>query len=479
MRRLAETATGVVLSAVMVGLGEGLHPVWLLAWLAPVPLVLLALRRGAGHAGVAAVVACSVGRLPFGAFLARELEVPLPVVAAIVVLPAMVVAASVLLARALVLRRAPWSGVLAFPATWVAAEFLFSTGPDGTAGVRAYSQMDCLPVLQLASLTGVWGISFVLALAAAGLAVGLHLRDRAVLGVTLTVVATVFAFGEWRVTRVAARDDRTIRVGQAATEETRAGVSQVISGDPAGAPAIVEAYAAEVDALARQGARIVVLPEEIVGATAVDEAAVRERLSEAAARNHVTLVAGVRLVAKPRGRNVAMVFASTGALEGTYVKEHLVPGFEVPRLEPGSDLLLLEEPVFAGVAICKDMDFADPARRYADEGVGLLLVPAWDFRDDGWVHGRMAIARAVELGLPLVRSAQGGMLTATDAFGRVLAESVTGPAPARQIAEVPVRQHPTFYRRYGDWFAHATLGLLAAVVVRLVGLVARARRSQR
>jgi apolipoprotein N-acyltransferase len=475
MRNIAETAAGVALAAVMMALGQGLHPIWLLAWLGPLPLLLLAMRRGWVHAGVAALVASILARLPFAGFLVRALEMPLSLAAAIVVIPALVVVASVLLARALVLRGSPWAGVLAFPAAMVAAEYAASAGPDGTAGVLAYSQMECAPVLQLASVAGVWGISFLLGFAAAGLAVGLHRRDgRMVVAVAATVLA-VFAWGGWREAAGVAREIATVRVGQAAIAETRAAIAQAVSGDAAGAGAILDAYDAQVAALARAGARVVVLPEELVGVRAGAEEPVRDRLSRMAARDNVTLVAGVRVVATPQGTNVAMVFAPTGDLLGTYVKEHLVRGFEIPRLAPGNELFMLGEPVRAGVAICKDMDFADPASDYAAAGAQLLLVPAWDFHDDGWLHGRMAIMRGVELGLPMVRSAQGGMLTVSDAFGRVLAQTVTGDAVALQVADAPIGHVPTFYGRTGDWFAKMALALLAGVIVRLVWLVQLSR----
>jgi apolipoprotein N-acyltransferase len=116
-----------------------------------------------------------------------------------------------------------------------------------------------------------------------------------------------------------------------------------------------------------------------------------------------------------------------------------------------------------GVEICKDLDFPALTRRYADARVGLLLAPAWDFRDDGWLHASMAVMRGVEQGLPLVRSAQSGELTVTDAYGRILAQAPTGEREAVQIALVPVGRRATLYGRWGDWFAGVSalgLGLL-------------------
>jgi hypothetical protein len=59
-----------------------------------------------------------------------------------------------------------------------------------------------------------------------------------------------------------------------------------------------------------------------------------------------------------------------------------------------------------GVAICKDMDFTNPAHSYGRAGVGLMLVSAWDFNVDRFWHGHIAVIRAVEDGFSLVQSAR-------------------------------------------------------------------------
>ncbi len=170
-----------------------------------------------------------------------------------------------------------------------------------------------------------------------------------------------------------------------------------------------------------------------------------------------------------------MVFSPSGELLGTYVKEHLVRGFETPRLAPGQDLLLVDAQARAGVEICKDMDFPALTRRYADAGAAVLLVPAWDFGDDGWMHARMAVLRGVEQGLPVARSAQSGLLTASDAFGRVQDEARTGDDAVSQVVVLRAGRIPTLYGRWGDWFAYASAGLLLLVLLRLVWLVVRGR----
>jgi apolipoprotein N-acyltransferase len=86
----------------------------------------------------------------------------------------------------------------------------------------------------------------------------------------------------------------------------------------------------------------------------------------------------------------------------------------------------------------------------------LLLVPAWDFNLDRWLHARMAVLRAVENGFGLARSARNGLLTLSDDRGRILRETKT--LPDRFIAitgQINVGHGKTFYTRTGDWFAWA------------------------
>jgi apolipoprotein N-acyltransferase len=100
------------------------------------------------------------------------------------------------------------------------------------------------------------------------------------------------------------------------------------------------------------------------------------------------------------------------------------------------------------------MDFPKLSREYAADGASLLLVPAWDFNRDRWLHARMAVLRAVENGLALARSARNGLLTLSDNRGRILAEGATVLGRFVSITgKVNVAREETFYTRTGDWFA--------------------------
>jgi apolipoprotein N-acyltransferase len=143
----------------------------------------------------------------------------------------------------------------------------------------------------------------------------------------------------------------------------------------------------------------------------------------------------------------------------------MLPPFE-SQFTVGTSRTILHEPSGTwGITICKDMDFPQLSREYAREGTALLLVPAWDFDFDGWLHGRMAILRGVEDGFSIARAPRHGILTISDDRGRVLAEQATATAPfVTLVATIPVTHHVTLYSRWGDWFAWVcTLLFLASL----------------
>jgi apolipoprotein N-acyltransferase len=121
-----------------------------------------------------------------------------------------------------------------------------------------------------------------------------------------------------------------------------------------------------------------------------------------------------------------------------------------------------------GVAICKDMHFGSLGRAFGARDAGVMLVPAWDFNDDAWMAANMTRLRGVENGYAVVRSSRNGLLSVSDAYGRLLAVEKSADMPGTTLfatANVGARV-PTIYTRSGDllgWLClAAALGLIAA-----------------
>jgi apolipoprotein N-acyltransferase len=150
----------------------------------------------------------------------------------------------------------------------------------------------------------------------------------------------------------------------------------------------------------------------------------------------------------------------------------MIPGLESGFTPGRGDLVADANGVRTGVAICKDMDFPALGRSYGADAVALMLVPAWDFERDAWQHSRMAVLRGVENGYAIARSARDGVMTMSDAYGRVSAQAASGVDVATLTATLAAPRHmATLYARIGDAFGWAC----AALALLLIGWTAIAR----
>src|SRR5262245_30192061 len=118
-RRLARLGAGVVavgVAAVLFWFGTGLHPVWPLVWLAPLPVLLFAASAAWWSAALVAAGAWMLGTLNLWHYLHDALHLPPPIYVQFYGVETLVFALAVLLHRALLRRGAYASAIIALPA---------------------------------------------------------------------------------------------------------------------------------------------------------------------------------------------------------------------------------------------------------------------------------------------------------------------------------------------------------------------------
>jgi len=458
------TAVGLV-AAALAYFGTGLHPIWWALWLAPIPVLAIAPRLHGGPAFLLGAIAWLIGEMNQWNYVRHAIELPLQITILYFLVPALVFGFGVLFVRGFIRRGSLFLASVALPLYWVTYEYLTAmASPHSTWGNLAYTQMNCLPVIQIAAITGLWGISFIVFLFAGAAAAllsgaGKQWQRRSLAVAVGFLVCAVFVFGKWRL------QSNPPAQSVAVTLIARDVPMSVYLGSEDQALRLLREYAAEIPRITPAGTQAVVLPEKIGRVSETALAAVDSLYSSTAAATRAAIVVG--LVRKmPSGAfNSSRLYSVDGKLEANYDKHHLLPGVEPEK--PGDKRVILDEPSGRwGLQICKDMDFPQLSRDYAGEGANLLLVPAWDFNLDRWLHARMATLRAVENGFALARSARNGLLTLSDNRGRILAERETVPDQFVSITgEVNVSREKTFYARTGDWFAWLCV---AAFVILLV-----------
>lgn len=442
-------------SGILFYLSQGLDNVWALAWLAPLPLLWLAY----GKTPLWQVLLASLAAILASAIYALQCYAMLPpvLILAVVGPQALLFPAAVAFARLVHRRAAPIATLFAFPAAWTSAEYLlFSVSPHGSFGSFAYSQVSAPLLIQSASLFGLYGVTFLICLFANTVALALRLgrQAAAAVGIGAAICVLNIVFG---VVRLAQPQPDVIRVASIVDESAITNAYR--QGTEEAAVQVAETYA---QAIRKTGARFAVTPEGGILSKPSWRAAVLAPLVAASRQTNTEIIAGV-YERNPSG-DLAFAIHPDGTMQ-SYAKRHLVPMLE-SEFTPGHGSGWLGNG--RAMEICKDMDFPTTIRADAAKGTRLMGVPAGDFGRDGWLHARMAILRGVEGGFALVRAANDGLVTASDAEGRLVARKTVAPKGTTMIvADLPLGPGGTLYDRIGDVFAWLCLALILGIGVRV------------
>ncbi|MGW3210223.1 nitrilase-related carbon-nitrogen hydrolase [Streptomyces sp. NPDC001135] len=385
--------------------------------------------------------------------------------------------------RLLAARLRPAPAALVFPAAVAAAEFLISLlSPFGMAyGSLAVTQHAELPLLQVVSVTGPWGVGFLIGWVASTVN---RVWDRGGRpfwrgGLVCTaVLLSVLLAGGARLAFFPSQGP-TVRIAgvspsRTVTERLQATLARFADGrgGVAAAPAAAvrpAMTAVENDLLAATrreaaaGAKIVIWPEEAVRTQESQEPAAIAAARAEARRSRIYLEIGVRVhstTGPAYGRNEALLIDPHGTVLWTYQKAHPISGSE--RYAPGDGKVPVVRTPYGRLAnvICHDANFPDLMRTRAD----IMLVPSHDWKEYGRAHTDKTALAAVEGGYSLIRQDAEGVSAAYDDEGHVLATTdyfTTGRQTT--VAYVPVRGVTTVYDRVGDTFAWLCLAALAAL----------------
>ena len=477
----------VVLTGVCSYFSFGLGHAWWLAWLAPVPVLWLVFGETASwRAFLAAWAAFALGLTSLERAYGGVL--PGPVLALDILLPSLLFAVAASGARRTARAFGPIAGMFTFAALWAGLDLLLALDPAvGTMLSPASAEVGAPVLLQGASLVGFSGVTFLLAAAAAGMALSLRTRNPAPVLLAAALFAVNAAYGYWRVSQPAAA---SMRVALVNSNTYGYWAPSVHDGQPAArseaaALAAIDAYTAQVASLRGRQVHLVVLPENIAQIDASWRDQAWAKLAAAADTSGATVVGGFNMIRDGARRNVSLAFMPGATQPAIYEKRHLVPVAESHFFAPGPGPVVL--PDGTGLEICLDMD--SPGMIRHDEVATrpkLLAVPAGEIGTHGnwanlgvaaddWFHARDAMLRSVEDGVPMARSAGRGLLTLTDRYGRVVAEAPTAAGFTTLVAELPLsgRGGATVYDRIGDVFGWLCL----AIGLGLVGASRRWRRG--
>ncbi len=389
-------------------------------------------------------------------------------------------------------------------AAWVALEWLrgivFTGFGWNALGVALHKD---IAFLQLASLTGVGGLSFLLVLSSATLVftvarLGAEM-GRAVLrphydfNLAVALVVCAFSYGIHRVQNPPAT--RPVRVAA-----VQPNIPQDNKWDPALEESIITTLRDLTESALAAGPDLVLWPESATPRPLLNDHLTFDFVRRFGQESGVPLLLGSIDVSDAGAFNIAALFTRKAERMQVYRKIHLVPfgefipfrrsfplfawiaGGLIPTdFDPGTEFTVMdleEPPVRFAALVCFEDTLGRLVRHFLPGDPQLLV----NVTNDGWFlqsaaaeqHLANAVFRTVETGLPMVRCANTGVTCIIDTRGRITSalREADGSHFLRGVllgkVEVPVRREWTFYGRFGEWFSIlALLASLSAVALRL------------
>jgi len=390
---------------------------------------------------------------------------------------------SVLVAHAV--RRLGVRGIWLAPLFWVATEWIRSSFGGGFPWVLlGTSQSRVIPVVQFASVTGVYGLSFLVALVSAAAAAVVLSRRRVHLwgaAATLATLIVVAVSGMLRVSGAALLQTGTpLRVGL-----VQGDIEQDAKWNPTYLDPIMTRHLDLSRRALAMNAELVIWPESSTPFYFDTEALLAEPVRKLAAQSRTPFLIGTdefeRGGAKGTGDhyyNAAVLVGPDGRSRSSYRKMQLVPFGEFvpmkrllffvgPLVQAVSDFSEGVEPhVFdvdghrLSVSICYESVYPWISRAFVQRGSQLLATvtnDAWfDRSSAAYQHFEQGAVRAVEEGRFVVRAANTGISGAVDPYGRVVARTALFEATAL-VVDVRLLDDRTIYSRIGDVVAWISL----------------------
>lgn len=373
---------------------------------------------------------------------------------------------------------------ITLPFIWVTMEylrsFLFTGFPWESLG---YSQYQSLSLIQLADITGVYGISFFIVCVNTTLYLLFRsLSDKNIpykqIAFTILVATIAVIYGRWRLAEIVTLTDAsaTIKAGL-----VQGNVDQGIKWNKAFRKQTITTHQQLSIQALQDSTRLIIWPESSTPFYFQSELDYQNIIFEIIHDKDAYLLLGSPsyegLNGKYRNFNSAFLLSPSNEVIGKYDKVHLVPYGEYVPLKKffpfidkmvegigafyagrNTSLLNLPEAPF-GVLICYEIIFPDLTRRFVKKGAQFLV----NITNDAWFgktsapyqHISMAAFRAIENRRFVARAANTGISAFIDARGEI-------KSPSRLFTEslitgkISLLSISTFYTRYGDIFAQVS-----------------------
>lgn len=387
-------------------------------------------------------------------------------------------------------RTPSWLSLLIFPSSYVVMDFLFGLIPRlGTSNSITVSQFPFPSALQVASIAGIWGVSFALLLAASAFAAWWEKgfpagRGTLSMQTACGLVCFLLVAGGFRLSAFAPKAD-TVKVAGITVGLPRNYWEVILDrGVPREGSQLFKKEFSEIetslfaksDECAAAGAKIVFWSEGNLFVYEDDLDALLAKACAFARERRLYFAPSLQVLHFDSRVNDARSVMITPEGEIAYTNNKHESYY--PTNSDG--VIHYADTPYGRIAsaICFDMDFPAYIRQAGKEAVDIMLVPAYDTRGGSPFHSYSGLLRGIENGFSVFRSVNSGTSLAVDYEGQILAQQdFFHSRDGILFADVPMKGIRTPYSRLGDWLAYAAMLILAAALVLRFAVRHRARKE--
>ena len=351
----------------------------------------------------------------------------------------------------------------AFPAAVAAAEFFIDNPFISVMTSLSVSQFWNLGLMQVASVTGVVGVSFIVTLFASVINYIWEkgIRKETVMNAVGYGIAVVVITGIGMITvEKITTADQTVRVAAGVENfnlllEDKSILARYNGSDEEKIfQAFVDIIKERAGQAVQNGANLLVFPEDAFACSESSSEKFIEQAKSIARENKINILLPLlRLPEEGKKKNTLNFINSKGELLNTYLKNHLVPVVEEPETERGDGKtpVIEVDGVKYTYLICADYT----SNKYAYNGreADIFLNPSYDWKAFQYFTSYGVQARAIECGFSVLRNPVNGNIILYDVFGRPLhMQNVMGVHTGMIYLDIPRQGRQTIYGATGNWF---------------------------
>ncbi|WP_316778169.1 apolipoprotein N-acyltransferase [Streptomyces sasae] len=381
--------------------------------------------------------------------------------------------------------------VLVLPSGWLVAELVRSwQGLGGPWGMLGATQWQVAPALRLASVGGVWLLSFLVVAVNVAVAVLVAVREARVPAVASLVATAAATSAAWL---WSPRPDVDGHVR----------IAVVQPGVLDGGDRRFDREERLTRQLAGQHPDLIVWGESSVGLDLKDRPDLAKRIATLSRRTGADILVNVdaRRSDRPGIYKSSILVGPDGPTGERYDKMRLVPfGEYIPARSllgwatsvgkaAGEDrrrgteqvVMNVGHGLLVGPMICFETAFPDMSRHLAQDGAQVLIgQSATSTFQHSWApeqHASLAALRAAETGRTMVHATLTGVSAVYGPSGERIGPWLGTDADTARVYEVPIARGVTPFVRYGDWAVDGALLVLAAYCLGEGLRAVRLRRS--